>query len=628
MSVRKLAPLVLLVAALCAYHNSFAGAFVFDDLLRIPSNLRIRRLWPPWETMAGTSRPLVQLTLALNYAVGGLEPWSYHVFNLGVHVLVALVLFGVLHRTLGRSVWPAAIREAAAPLALASAVLWTVHPLTTQAVTYVIQRSEALTSLFYLLVLYCVIRGIDGPPVPWYAAAVACTALGAAAKPVIASAPVLVLLWDRCFAAGSIRTALARRPLLYVGLVAGLVPLPVLLAAAPGDWSRSAGFSFQRVTIGEYAATQPAVVMHYLRLAVWPQPLVLDYGWPVAGTAADVLPGVAVIGALLAATVWALRRQPAIGFFAAWPFVVVFPSSSVIPIVDLAFEHRMYLALAGIVVLMVLGAYALVRRVPRHAAGLATALFVLVMATLATLTVRRNHDYRSERAIWTDTVAKRPENPRAHLNLGVALERDGELGAATAEFRAALRLRPTYANALSSLGFAMYKQGDPEGAIRYFRAALASEPWNDGAHTNLGVALGDQGKLDEAITHLTAALRTNPASAQAHYNLGVTLAKQGRLTEAAQHERAALEIRPAYPEAHSNLGTILARQGQIDAAMAHFLEAIQLKPDYADAHYNLAVAFVQRGRVPEAREHLQAAIAAKPDFAGAQRALAELSRAR
>jgi tetratricopeptide (TPR) repeat protein len=617
---------VLLAAAgLCAYADSFDGVFLFDDLQRIVQNPHIRQLWPPSVTLGGTSRPLVQLTFALDWAASGPSVWSYHLLNVAVHVLAALALFGVVRRTLVRAAWPAEIRAAAPGLALASALLWTVHPLHTQAVTYLVQRGESLMSLCYLLVLYCVIRGIDSDaPWRWYVPAVASMALGAASKPVIVTAPLLVLLWDRIFAARSLRELLARRRGLYAGLAAGWLLVGALLAHAPGDWQESAGFSAVPATPARYAATELGVVTHYLRLAVWPHPLVLDYGWPIAAGTADVLPGALVVGTLLAATAWALRRRPAAGFFGAWFFLVLAPSSSLIPIADPAFEYRMYLPLAGVVVLLALGAHRLLGRLPRLAGAVQVATVAVAAAALAAVTLRRNLDYRSELAMWTDTVAKRPANARAHMNLGVVLDGLGRLPEAVARYEEALRLRPEYPDALSSLGSAVARRGDLDRAIGYYRAALALQPWHDGARTNLGAALAAQGRAEEAIAEFTEALRTNPGSAQAHYNLGVMLARQGRLAEAEAHERTALEISPAHAEAHSTLGAILEHRGQTDAAIAQYEEAIRLRPDYADARYNLAVVLARRGRVDEARAHLRAALAANPDFAPASRALAAL----
>ncbi|HJQ84109.1 MAG TPA: tetratricopeptide repeat protein, partial [Candidatus Binatia bacterium] len=513
--------LVLAVAVLCAYHGSFRGAFVFDDGLRIVENPRIRRVWPPWDAMTATSRPLVQLSFAANYAAGGLDPRGYHAVNLAVHVLATLVLFAFLRGTLVRPAFPASVRDAAPGLAFASALLWGVHPLGTQAVTYVVQRSEALVSLCYLLVLYAFVRGVEAPrPGRWWVLAIASAALGAGCKAVIVSAPLLVALYDRVFVARSLREMLARRRTLYLGL-ATVWPLAALvLARGSDDWSRSAGLSFGRVGLGQYAAAQPAVVLHYLRLVLWPDPLVLDYAWPVPNGPGDVAPALLAIAGLLAATVWALRRAPGVGFFAAWFFLVLLPSSSVVPIADLAFEHRVYLALAGPVVLVVLGAHAVLGRLGRRAGAVEVAVLIAVAATLGALTARRNLDYASPHAIWADTVAKRPANARAHQNLAVVLDDEGRLADAVAGYEAAIRLRPEYADALSSLGWALYRQGDAERAVGYYRAALAAEPWHAGAHANLGVALADRGRTAEAIAEFTEALRVSPGSPQAHYNLG------------------------------------------------------------------------------------------------------------
>jgi tetratricopeptide (TPR) repeat protein len=605
--------------------TSFRGAFVFDDLLRIVPNLHIRRLWPPADVLAGTSRPLVQATLALNWALSGLDPWSYHAFNLAVHVAAALVLLALLRRTLAGPPWPAPVRDAADGLALGIALLWAVHPLQTQAVTYVIQRSEAMVGLFSLLVLYCVARGVDSRVAwRWYAGAIGCGLVGALTKPVIVTAPFLALAWDRTFAARSWRELRARRGWLYLALLVAAASAGAVLLHFRGDWSRSAGFSFGRVSAGEYAASQPAVVAHYLRLVVWPRPLVLDYGWPVARRAADVVPGAIVVGLVVVATLWALRRRPGLGFFGLWFLLALAPSSSVVPIADLAFEHRMYLASAGAIAALVLVADELLRRASPRGRTIGAALAATVAVVLAAVTASRNLDYRSELAIWTDTAAKRPENPRAHQNLAVALDHDGRLPEAAAEYREALRLRPGYADALSGLGFVLYRQGEKERAVEAYRAALVSEPWNDGAQTNLGVALDDAGKPGEAMGHFEEALATNPTSAEAHYNIGVALARLGRLAEAAAHERTALEIRPAYPEAHANLGVVLAEEGDLDGAIRELDAAVRLRPDYADAHFNLAVALARRGRLEEARAHARAALAARPGFDAAERLVARL----
>ena len=279
-------PLVLVVVGLAVYHNSFAGPFIFDDICSIPNNPHIRRLWPPWQAFSPPAhctiegRPLANFSLAVNYALGGLDVRGYHAFNLAVHVLAALVLCGVVHRTLTGPRLQYADSSTTRWLALAAALVWMVHPLQTESVTYVVQRTESLMGLFYLLTLYCVIRGHGSVHRRgWYAAAVVASAMGMACKEVMITAPLVVLLYDRTFFSTSFREALRDRYRLYGGLASTWL---VLAAAQKATSHPTAGFGLGHLTPWGYAMTQPGVILHYLRLALWPSPLVIDYyGWPI-----------------------------------------------------------------------------------------------------------------------------------------------------------------------------------------------------------------------------------------------------------------------------------------------------------------------------------------------------------
>ena len=416
------AALVIVLAGAAAYASSFQGVFVFDDNDSIVANTAIRHLWPPWRFFGSLNRPVVNLTLAINYAIGGLRVGSYHAFNLAVHVLAALTLFGLVRRTLLLPPLRARFGGASTALALAVALLWELHPLQSEAVTYVIQRAESLAGLFCLLTLYCVLRGADsGRPWRWGACAFLACALGMATKQTVAAAPIVVFLYDRAFLAGSFREVLRKRWPIYVGLGATwllLVPSAVTAVGRPG---LSAGFQMSAWTPARYGLTELGVVLHYLRLAFWPSGLCVDYFWRAAQTAGDILPGAAVVGALLAATAAALALRPMWGFLGAWFFLALAPTSSIMPIADAAAERRMYLPLAAVIAFMVIGGYALAERWLRRrtaatgrisAAALVIVAALVIAATLGALTARRNLVYRSELSIWNDTVSKRPENPR------------------------------------------------------------------------------------------------------------------------------------------------------------------------------------------------------------------------
>ncbi|MGO9526357.1 MAG: tetratricopeptide repeat protein [Verrucomicrobiia bacterium] len=665
MKSQRFVVLAVVFAGLLAYHNSFFGPFVFDDVFHISENSHIRRLWPPRDVLSHSSRPVVHLSLAVNYALGGINPWGYHLFNVVVHILVALTLYGVVRRTFLSEPLRPAFGRAASSLAVAITLIWLVHPLQTECVTYTIQRGESLMSLFYLLTLYCVIRS-DGASREklWKIGAVVSCALGMACKPVMVTAPLVTLLYDRAFLVKSWRDIMQRRGWLYAGLAASWLLLPPLLANAPIEWKATAGFEFRGVPPLQYALMESVAILRYLRLAFWPHPLCLDYGWgyhwqEMAGSG-DVLPDVIVVVALLAGTVWAWSRQPALGFLGVWFFLILAPTSSFIPIGDPIAEHRMYLPLATVVTGVVVVAFVLGKRLLGDQSGsvLGWVACGFAVVALTVLTIQRNRDYISDIAIWDDTVAKCPQNPRAHQNLGFALSQIGKFQEAIGQYEQALRIKPDYAEAHRNLGVALsqigkiqeaigqYEQalrikpdfakahnnlgvalsriGKTQEAIGQYEQALRIEPDFADAHHNLGIAFAQTGKIAEAIAHDEQALRLKPDDAEAHYGLGIALSKAGSFAESIGQLEQALRIRPDYAEAHYNLGLALVRLGRAQEAISHWEQAVRINPDFAEAHYNLGVALEKAGRRPEAIEHYQQALKLWPDFAPAKNALTRL----
>ena len=661
---------LIVAATVAAYSNSFAGPFIYDDIRSIVENYTIRQFWPIWqvlsppcngETVGG--RPLLNLSLAMNYAVGGLEPWGYHAANLAMHLAAALLLFGALRRTLLTPALHHRFGGAATPLALAGALLWAVHPLQTESVTYIVQRAESLMGFFYLLTLYCVIRGAgsravtipdegrgargagrgtdpanhprqaeDRPRWPWYAAAVLACLLGMACKEVMVTAPLIVLLYDRMFLAGSFRQAWRRRWRLYLSLAAtwgmliyltlqtGLVGRQSELGAPP-PWS--------------YARSQPGVMVHYLRLSVWPNRLCLHDQWPVASGLWEILPASMIVGLILAVTVWGLVGRKAYGFVGAWFFVILAPTSSILPLSQLALEHRMYLPLAAVAVLAVAGGYGLWDRLwsrPPHAHGRAVpvpwaapvALLTGVLLALGSATVLRNSDYRSVLAIYQDTVDKRPGNPITRNSLGVALAGEGRIDEAIEHFQEALRLKPDYVWAHNNLGLALVNLRKTEEAFKHFREALRLKPDSAETHNNLGTALAAVGRTQEAIEHYDRALRLKPDYAKAHNNLGVALAGLRNTSQAIEHYRQAVRLYPEFAEAHYNLANVLAAVGATNEAIEHYHRALRLKRDYAKAQEKLAHVLTAVGKTDEAIDSYNQLLQRMPDSVEALNNLAWL----
>ena len=607
-------PAALIVAAVFAmYANSLRGPFVFDDESAVVRNESVRRLWSldifnpaagRGETVGG--RPLLNASLAVNYAISGTGPWSYHAVNVLIHALAALALFGLVRRTVekmnareGRTRSPSAPRitkgkhgglgETALPssqstvFALAVALVWAAHPLGTGAVSYVAQRAESLCGLFYLAALYCFARGAAlerGAPAPlfsnsktaedcrapkrkrllkpsalWLAASVVACFAAVATKEVAVTLPLMVFLYDRTFVAGSFRGAWRARRGCYLALASSWILLAALMLGQGGR-GLSAGYA-SGMSWREYALTQCWAVIHYLRLAFWPAGQVFDYGSVLVRGFADVWPQAAALVLLLGATVWALAPRPVIGFLGAWFFVILAPTSSVAPVVtQTVAEHRMYLPLIAVAAL-VFGA------LRKYAPRLLPAVAVVVVVLLGAATIARNHVYRSAEFVWRDVTEKNPSSARAWANLGVALQQDGRDAEAANCYERAVTLNPNHAFAHANWGMILTRQGKMAEAIPHLRIAAALEPDMPDLRFNLVLALAAEGK---------------------------TQAMAGRLAEAEDLLREAVRAQPDNAEAHGNLGNVLLMQERAAEAFREYEEVLRLKPDDRGAKENLELA--------------------------------------
>ena len=513
---------LILIAGAAAYSNSFDGIFVFDDEPSIERNPNLLSLWPLRQSMSApldttlSGRPVASLSFAIDHALSPEGPLRrYHATNLGIHLTAALLLFGFGRRTLVTPRLFESFGNPATPLALIIALVFVVHPIQTGSVTYIVQRVESLTGLFYLATLYCAVRALEGQGRRvWAGAAIAASALGMATKEVMVTAPLMVVIWDRLF----VPDRIASRRRLHAGLLATWLILAPLVAG--GHRSLSAGFGFSEWPWWRYLMTQAEVVFHYLRLSLFPSPLVLDYQWPPPASMADVAGPVTILGVLLAGTVFGLVRRSPSAFAGVWFFLILAPTSSVLPIVtEVAAEHRMYLPVAGVIALVVLCLYRVGRLLAASArlnpdgilagAGLMAAAVTVVF--FAWMTHERNADYQNYDRIWSDTIAKRPRNARARNNYATSL--------------------------------------------------LA------------------QGRFSDAETHLRVAVAENPAFPEAQANLGVAFSAQGRLDEGADHLRRAIALRPGYADAHRNLGETYALQKRMGDAVAEYSKALEALPE-------------------------------------------------
>jgi tetratricopeptide (TPR) repeat protein len=605
--------LLVLVTALC-YANSLRGPFLFDDVN-----------FEDEDALPFRNRPVLRATIDFNRWISTSETLGYHLLNVAIHALAGLCLFGLVRRTLERLPgWPAAGRRTL--FAFGVALLWLVHPLQTQSVSYLCQRGEALAGLVYLLTVYAFVRSATGTPgrprLAWSVVALLALALGMGSKEIVATAPLLVLLYDRTFLAGSFRAALLQRWPLHVALCATALGLSCYLILgqlfAP---DAAMGFGTSAVTPLEYARTQPAVVLHYLRLCLWPHPLVLDYTWKPAREVREYLLPLVLVALLLLATLWALRRGSWLGFLGAWFFVILAPTSSFMPIEDLAFEHRMYLSLAAVATLFAAVLEGLRRRSGLHP-FVPAALLLATASGLAARTVLRNQDYRSAIAMWESVLARVPENARALNNLGIAYLDAGRTPEAVRVLEESVHLWP-HVKPLSNLGRAHLLAGQVEQALAVLEHALAREPGSPQANLHAGNARLALGDGERALEHFRRALVRKPRHAGLHYSAGNALKLLERLEEAVGEYSTALELDPEHQAAHTNLGVCLAALGRRAQALEHFARAVAIAPNSAEEHFNYGRCLLASSQPEAAVRELRAALALAPELTAVQEILGQ-----
>ncbi|HEX5071416.1 MAG TPA: tetratricopeptide repeat protein [Vicinamibacterales bacterium] len=626
-------PVALIVCAVVlVYWNALDTPFIWDDRTAIVNNPTLRSLWPPWNALVPpldtpvSRRPLVNLTFALNYGLHGLQVRGYHVVNLGFHALAACLLFAIVRRTLASPSGPERLRPHAPLIALSAALLWALHPIASEIVNYTTQRTSALAGLLFLLTLYAAQRALDiGHRRRWQVVAVGACACGMVAKEFVAIAPLVVVLYDRAFAFGSIRQAMAARRTFYGALATTWVLLGAVLLLRPHS---TAGFS-AGVSVWTYALNQTEIVLRYLRLAFWPDALVLDYGLPRAVSLVDVWPSLLTVAALLSASVIALSRWPRVGFLCAVFFLVLAPTSSIVPIAtEVAAERRMYLPLAALATLAAVAAAWLLDRewprVPdrfRSAARLGA--FIVVAASLAALafrTVDRNEEFETRVGLWRTSIERWPQG-RARMSYATALLDAQQPGPALRQLRLAVL---DYPRARFALGNELAAQGRYDEAAHELAAFVAAEPLQVNrarAQMLRAQIFARQGRIEDALAQYGAIVKRFPSMIEPRVRFADALLTSGRAQDAIAQYRTLLERQPDQVDWLVRLGHALAASGGVEGAAISYRRALAVNPRAGGAQVGLAGVLLDAGRFREGGIHAEAALALDPRNAAAHNLL-------
>ena len=650
--------LIFVVLGFFIYSNTLNSPFVFDDRQNIQEDpyvrlteLTLRNIITAGLKDHASHRPIANISFALNYYFHRYDVIGYHYTNIIIHILTGIFLYLFIKNTLGMSLLRCRYDHYRA-IAFFAALLWLVHPIQTQSVTYIVQRMNSMAAMFYILSLLLYVKGRltiqeQKKSWPWFAGCTLAGLLALGCKETAATLPVFILLYEWYFFQ-DLKTPWLKRYLGYV--IAAFVIFGILgllyLGTSPLEKILS-GYAHREFTLTERLLTQPRVVIYYISLLVYPHPgrLNLDHYFALSHSLiappTTLLCFGAIIG-LIGLAFYIAKRERLLSFCILWFFGNLVIESSVIAL-ELIFEHRLYLSSMLVSLAIVAMAWRFIKQ-----NWVRVGVFCIVALLCCAWTYERNSVWSNPATLWKDCVAKSPEKARPHNNLGTtlksqdkldeaishyrhalqlkpdyalahynlakALDSQGNTEEAISHYRRALRIKPDFAEACYNLGRIMQTQGNPDEAINYYHHALRIKPDFAEAHNNLAAVLSMQGKLDEATIHYRQALQISPDSAVLHYNLANTLRAQGKLDEAISHYRQALRIKSDFAQAHNSLAGALARQGKLNEAITHFIEVVQLDPNSARAHYTLARALKNGGRIKEAITEFKETLRLRPNW--------------
>ena len=589
--------LFLAVLVFLIYASTLTGPFIFDDRPNIQENpqIRLTRLSLHGLATAGFEspahrRPVANISFALNFFFHRYNVVGYHLVNILIHILNSMLLYFLTKTTLNTP----ALRWRYDPFPLAwipffTAFIWALHPLQTQSVSYIVQRMNSLSTLFYILSiwLYAKFRLTQkARSRRWLLAGCAASGvLALGSKEIAATLPFFIILYEWYFFQDLSSSGVKKRVRVLIGVFLFIIILALLyLGTAPLD-KIFADYNYRDLTASQRVLTEFRVVIFYISLIIWPHPsrLNLDHEFMVSNSLIDpvtTLISLAAIASTVGAALYFAKKAPLISFCILWFFGNLVIESSVIGL-EIIFEHRTYLPSMMVILMLVSLIFKSVK--PKW---LGVALLSIMIAVESIGTYERNKVWTSAVVLWQDCVSKSPQKARPYNNLGVALASAGQVEAAFEKYHIALQIKPDYALAHYNLGFTLARQGSLNQGIFHLNESLRLDPKNKEVHNDLGVAFVMQERLAEAIYHFREALKINADYSRAHNNLGIALGRQDNLAEAVFHFQEALRLDPEYAEAHNNLGHVLQRQGQFKAAHHHFSEALRIKPGYAAARKN------------------------------------------
>lgn len=660
--------LIISILGVLVYSNTLMAPFEFDDKRSIIENPVIRdSLYfknPSALQRIDTSKEIKEffesryigyLSFALNYRLHDLNVTGYHIFNILVHIVNALLVYWLVILTFRTSHFrdlPDA--NSGNLIAFFSALIFAVHPIQTQAVTYIVQRFTSLAVFFYLLSLVFYIKSrimaigdqrsavssqdndqkvkhIKFKKWGYYCASIISAVLAMKTKETSFTLPIIVTFYEFMFFGGNFKKRLVYlAPILLTMLI---IPITLISVRTSLVYSGRIDESFELlssplISHSDYLFTQFRVIVTYIRLIVFPVNQIFDYDYPIYNSffALPVLSSFLFLMAIISCGIYLLyysrysvgakRYSRLISFGIFWFFITLSVESSIIPRADVIFEHRVYLSSVGFIIAVItflIGLRnALVGRI-QIIERIILSVPITAVLVLSVAAYMRNDVWRSEVSLWKDVVSKSPEKLRGHYNLGAAYAKQGWFDDAIKEFRIILRMKKKDFDTLHyNLGWVYFKKNMLDDAEREYLAAIKLNPNYTDAYINLGAVYINQGRFDDAIEVFKKAIVIKPDDPEAHYNLGGVYEGQGKLENAIEEYKIVLRQRPKLADEHNNIGVELFRKGRLKEAERKYRIAIGLKPNMDQPHYNLGLALKKMGRLDEAIKEFKETIRLKP----------------
>lgn len=589
---------LIIILAAAIYSNSFYASWHLDDYPAILGNYKIKNLSKSLYDVFFNPRGICDLSFAVNYYFKGADVFGFHIINFIIHIISAFMVYFLIKYTLNLQESKSTNKfNQLRNLPLIGSLIFVAHPIQTQAVTYIAQRYTSLSTMFYLIALVLFIKArmnlINGNKrflskshIPFYVCSFFCTLLAMKTKEIAVTIPFIFLLYDYMFLRKTAKSLMSSFLYIVPFFVLVLIPVIFRIYAVNPEFTgigEAIGRSFKdtvKISRIEYFLTSINVVLTYIRLLFFPVNQNIYHLYPISSsifsnyTYISLLVHTAIL--ILAISLFKVSRIISFGVF--WFYITISVESSIIPIRDVIFEHRVYLPSVGFL-FFIIGVVLLMEK----RKNILYALFLVLIAMFSILTYGRNYVWSDELTLWNDCLAKSKNNSKAYFNLGTFYLNRKKYDTSSVYFKKALEVDPTYADVHNNLGFVYEKSGLTDMAVEEYRKAVKLRFNYPDAHNNLGSIYYNHGRIEEGIKEIEIAIKLKPDFGDARNNLGSVFYNQERLDEAVNEYRIASKLKPDSAEIHLNLGRTYFRQKRLDDAIKEFKLALKINPNLVQA---------------------------------------------